>query len=209
MKKGFTFKQRMLLLILVCVLLLGIVYFVCSLTLVKSIKSAKSERRSLREQYQAVEVYVLQKDYYASEFENNIKESKKIIDNYVSDVTDKSLLYDFDRVLENYEMRTSALTLNDNIYVDEVMLEDKTYNLQTNEVSTSFDIELKNLKKFIKDIREKDLNLAIQTLAIAPDESTGLITGTITMNQNSIRDVEAEVEDPQYDWSTGIEELFD
>jgi hypothetical protein len=106
-------------------------------------------------------------------------------------------------------MYTSALTLNDNEYIDEVSINDKDFTLQTNTISTSFNMSLAELKKFVKTIREDDLNIAIQTLAIAPDESNGTISGTVTMNENFVANEDKEVKDPVYNDRTGITEVFD
>jgi hypothetical protein len=174
-----------------------------------SIKKLKSENKSLKEQYQAVESYIINEEFYKSETIVNNDNSLALLDPYIGGVTDKSLLYDFDRYLDKFEMYTSALTLNDNEYIDEVSINDKDFTLQTNTISTSFNMSLAELKKFVKTIREDDLNIAIQTLAIAPDESNGTISGTVTMNENFVANEDKEVKDPVYNDRTGITEVFD
>lgn len=209
MRKSLSYRQRILLLVLGCIFLLGVVYITCAFTIVSSIKKVKFENRALKEQYQAVEGYIVNKEHYIEETQVNNEESLRLIDCYVNNVTDKSLLNDFDKYLKSYALKSSSLTLNDNTKIDEVILDGKTYILQTNAVSTSFDIKFNSLKKFLSNIRDADLNLAIQNISISPDEANASIAGTVTFNQNSIYDAEEVTEDPVYNGRTGINELFD
>lgn len=209
MRKSLSYRQRILLLVLGCIFILGVVYVTCALTVVTSIKKVRLENKMLKEQYQAVESYIVNKDYYVEETQVNNEESLRLIDCYVNDVTDKSLLNDFDNFLKDFDLKSSALTLNDNEKIDEVTLNEKTYILQTNAVSASFDIKFSSLKKFLSNIRDADLNLSIQAISISPDEANASIAGAITFNQNSVYDAEEITKDPVYNSRTGINELFD
>lgn len=206
MRKSLSYRQKILLLLLGCFFIMVIVYIICALTISTSIKKYKRENRSLREQYQAVESFVVNKDFYKAETIKNNKVSLKTIEDYVSNVSDKSLLYDFDRNLDKYGMKTSALSLNDNEIIADIKVGDDAYTLQTTPVSVTFDVKMSKLKSFIGDIRNK--NLAIQTISITPDDSNNLVTGNLTFNQNSILGASRDIKDPSYNGRTGVSDLF-
>ena len=207
MRKSLSYRQKILLLLLGCFFIMVIVYIICALTIFTSIKKYKRENRSLREQYQAVESFVVNKDFYKAETIKNNKVSLKTIEYYVSNVSDKSLLYDFDRNLDKYGMKTSALLLNDNEIIEDIKVGNDAYTLQATPVSVTFDVKLSKLKSFIGDIKNK--NLAIQTISITPDDSNNLVTGNLTFNQNSILGASRDIKDPSYNGRTGVSDLFD
>lgn len=209
MKKALSLRQKVLLLIMGCIFLAGVVYGICQITIVDAVGKLKKENADLTSQYEAVESYVINREFYESETVVNTEATLALLNSYVNGVTDKSLLYDFDRRLESYAMQSSALSLNDNVFIEEVQLGEDIYTLQTNLVSVSFDMTLENLKKFIADIREGDLNLAIQNIAMSPNLESGTISGTLTLNQNSVVNTTSVVTDPTFTGETGVNELFD
>lgn len=209
MKKALSLRQKILLLIMGCIFLAGVVYGICQITIVDAVGKLKKENADLTSQYEAVESYVINREFYESETVINTEATMALLNSYVNGVTDKSLLYDFDRRLESYAMQSSALSLNDNVFIEEVQLGEGIYTLQTNLVSVSFDMTLENLKKFIADIREDDLNLAIQNIAMSPNLESGTISGTLTLNQNSVVNATSEITDPTFTGETGVNELFD
>lgn len=212
MKRNLNYIQKIILFEFIFVFFACLGCFLMYNNFGKKANKLINENKDLQAQYDTLLVYIENRANYLEETQANNKEILDIADTYPAQVTKKSTLYKYDRLLEDYNLKSSSLTLNSpeditTVYATE---ENIDYTLVCSQVPVdiSYSIKYSDLKKFISDIRELGSKVNINSIAISQDLSTGEITGVLNTVEYQINGGRKEYSDPSINMNTGIDSIF-
>lgn len=209
MRKELSFRQRILLLVLSMILIIGVVFIINKVTLNKQITKVKNEYTQLKTQYQTLETYVVNRPYYESELANNNKLIDAGINGFEGQITSKKEFYNFDRYLEDFKIYSSAVTIGEPVESEDIIYyNDKDYTLLTSDINVSFTTTLEDFKKFTKELRDSKSNAVYTVLGVSYNPEDLTIGCNATIQKRAIFDGETRYEDPAYNFKTGKDNMF-
>lgn len=210
MKRKMTNTYKLVIATVSCLILVLIGYLVLSLTFGKKTNEMTKESQNLKNEYNNMQVYILNEDSYRNQTEQIRKDVYDIISRYVNDSTIKSEMHEVETWLHEYKMFTPAVSVNtENPLMEvEIELDGVAYTCAVSPFTISYNMDYMELKRFIKDIREADKNLAIESITITPDTENGTVTGSINFAQYIIYNSPKEYEEPVINQDTGVNYMF-
>lgn len=213
MRVGLNNKQKLFLSLFLCVVLVGSFIFIMKVTLWSNINSLKSSNRDLKSQYDTLVVYVNNEEQYRQDAIKNNEVVMEIANNFEGDMNKKQLLSKFDDLFDDYNIKSTSLSLSENIEVDSVSVLDpdtneyKDFIYQMTPIDVSYSMAYDSFKKFTRDLKDKNIKISIEDITISPDVTTNKITGVMKLNWATIKG-NKEFKDPVYTNPVGINSIF-
>lgn len=214
MKTGLSNKQKLFICSFLCFVLIAVFIIVINITLGAKTKKIKAENTSLENEYATLQVYVLNRETYESDTKVNNETVEQLVDTYLGGITKTLVLSKYDDIFEDYELESTSLTVSDaeefgNITIETDKKEEGYVDLVYKKmpISIAYSVKYSTLKGFIKDLIDLDQKVSIDSISIAHDDSTGNVTGTITMNWASIEGYKDYVA-PTYTDKLGVQAMF-
>ena len=209
MKRGLTYIQKILFSVALGALFIFFVVMLLTFTLFDDNKQLQAENDSLQAQYDTLVEYVENEPKYRAEIKENNKQSRGILEAYVPGVRKTSVLHMYEDVLKDYKLETQSLSLNDNVEYASFLLDDDNFKLQTTDIDIGYLSSIKQFMKYIKDLRDSDSNLVIDSASIAYNRDDGGLSGSLVLRQYSVeRDTKA-YEEPEFNIKTGEKNVFE
>ena len=211
MKRELTNKQKITLVIFLCVVFLGVTFVLLKFTVWSSTSDLKANNAQLKTQYDELSGYVINREQYEKDIVTNTKELLEIANNYDGDMTKKQVLKEFEDIFKEYNIESTSLSLNDNEVLDTIYVEDdnetKEFTYQKTPITFSYVMTYDNFDKFFNDIKEENKKISIDDISISPNVDDNTLVGTITISWATIKG-NKEYKDPSYDKATGINSIF-
>lgn len=213
MSTGLTSKQKLLYSV---VLTAGIIYATYMLffsTIINNTKNIETECATLQAELNELKPYVENRSLYIAQINKNNTEIKEAVDSMLPTVSNQDLIA-YDQYLEDkYYMTSSIMTFTAPKIEQEISY---TFDqgrselaLESRSSSLDFSIRYNDLKNFLKDVEDSDINPYLQQISMSLDTETGNITGSLSFNTRAIHG--SLKEDSMYNVSnirTGVDNIF-
>lgn len=207
-KKELSTAHKLILWTLFYAIILVGVFFLMKFTFTDRTAKLKSENRSLKEEYEMLQMYVANEDYYKGLTDETNQASIDILNAYISDITKKGTIHKFEEQLLDYDLKTASISLGENTELLNVLLNDVEYRGLMTQTSISYNMSYETFKKWVRDIIDEDQNISIHSFSISEDTETGNLTGTLTLAEYAVNGSEKLYEEPDIDMHVGEESIF-
>lgn len=214
MKTGLNNKQKLFICSFLCFVLIAVFIVVINITLGAKTKTIKAENTTLENEYETLQVYVLNRETYEADTKVNNETVEQLANTYLGGITKTLVLSEYEDIFEEYNLESTSLTVSDaeefgNITIETDKKEEGYVDLVYKKmpISIAYSVKYSTLKNFIKDLVDLDQKISIDSISIAHDDATGNVTGTITMNWASIEGYKDYVA-PTYTDKLGVQAMF-
>lgn len=207
-KKKLSHIQKFILITVFSVLFIVLSFFLLNKFLISKTNELKSQNDGLQAQYDELQVYIEGKSQYLRDTESNNKSALDIVNNYASGVTKNSTLHYMEKLLSEYKLSSSSVSLNDPEDVTSFSVEGTDYPCQKTGISITYEMKYSTFKEFIRDLREKESKIFVDSLTISPNFDNNTVSGQLSLIQYSIAGSENEYEEPNVEIPVGVDSIF-
>lgn len=212
MSKELNNFQKNMFIIIIGIFVVITVFLVMKFTVGKSLTQLREENATLEQQYEELKSYVADIGTYQQGIIENEAKIQECLAKYEATTTVPTTLVKYEQLLANNGFKTSSLTYNTPEEVTNIAFTannvPKSYSIEKTQISEVYACSYDNLIYYLDSLIKNMNNSNIASISISPDETTGELLGTITLNKYTIQGDDKVLDDIIVDVDTGKDKIW-
>lgn len=205
--------QKIIYTLILCIGLSYGAYILFISDIIKEIKNIEAENTELLAELVEIEQYIDNKQVYMRNIRENNDKIASIVDNYYNGIDQKDIIQYFYKTSSEFGLESPSLIYSapDITKTISYAFDDKhsDLKLENRNINIAYSIEYDKFKDYFNSLYGTDLKLVANSVTISFDESSGRVTGTVSLTSRGIIGSLKKHEDYDTNYiNVGVDNIF-